>query len=112
MTKQIILADIWGLTTSDNWIEYKKHFFELVNAKTINVDYYNAINNIEIITIDNSNWVAKFKLYNKGYLIPYTKTIPDRNIPPFWKSRFINDKQIVNKKYVMESLLDSELYRK
>lgn len=84
----------------------------LVNNENFKVDFDKALENLEIIEKDSNNWTANFVYDGLLYQIPISNSFPDRNIPHYWRTFFIDKSSRPNKKEIVDYIKNRSFYKR
>ena len=84
--------------------------FKLIDKKSFKLEFDMAISQMEIIMINDSNWIASFSLNGLAYKIPISNVYPDRNLPHYWTIYFIGKKSVPDKKNFINYVKERNFY--
>jgi tetratricopeptide (TPR) repeat protein len=108
---QTIITELICSRSLENFFEESEDtLLSLIDKKTFKSDFDNALNELTLLPLDSSNWIATFSLHGLNYKIPISKTYPDRNLPHYWRIYFINKNQSIDKKYLVDYIKERNFY--
>jgi tetratricopeptide (TPR) repeat protein len=112
-TIQLIILE---LICSDNLEGFFKKsedtLLTLIDKKSFKLDLDNALNNLSVQSIDANHWIAIFTLHELEDKIPISKVYPDRNLPHYWRTYFVDKNQTVEKKYLVNYIKERSFYKR
>lgn len=84
----------------------------LIDKKTFKAEFDKAINNVNIVKVNENNWVASFPMNGLTYTFPISNVYPDRNIPHYWSVYFIDEKTAPTKQQIINSIMEKNFYKR
>ncbi len=85
---------------------------ELIKNENFKKEFDFALKNISLTQIDSTKWLASFFLNNLKYQIPISNSYPDRNIPHYWKTLFIEENTSPNKNEIIKYIQKRSFYKR
>lgn len=84
--------------------------FKLIDKMSFKSKFDNAINQMEIVILNNNNWIASFSLDGLSYKIPISNVYPDRNLPHYWTIYFIDKGSVPDKQNIISYIKNRSFY--
>lgn len=84
----------------------------LIDKVDFKTEFDAAINQLEINKQNDSNWTASFIYHGLEYKIPISSVYPERNLPHYWTTYFINKNSSPDKQKIISYIRGRSFYKR
>lgn len=84
--------------------------FKLIDKSSFRTELDAALDQMEIVRLNETNWLARFTLQGLPYSIPISNVYPDRSLPHYWTRLFIMRNTMPEKNAIVGRIKKSAFY--